>query len=499
MILSQKSKDLISEYVEGNKLPVIGFKLNSSMHDIAQSFYSTAIGNNSSAMTALESFDSVEEFSFGKDAKAELDTIAAKMADKINGALGEIRAISAMSDAVVKEADDLFKSMSAADPVMAKYLSLENRDVKLVEMDWSALNSYGAESSIVMQVNSQIGMKDAHMVDIDRINVFVNQLPYISAQSQHKYATIADAKEYTEFTNSLKSEEGKELCKILVSERAAKVFMSAIVQYLRPVKGTVYNASLDLTKKYLSYLAAFADIRDTVTEELTGFGEKEYEQFQENMTQIEAYLDVVAYLAIAQRRTIYQDMFILPNGSINMDLKAAFDETGLTSVNVNNFIQYYTQILGHVPTGGVTIEQLKNESENIDKHVTEQIASAKFNAETKIRQFRGNALSAILNDKVVDARSKNIRGFNENHVRAQMKNEIEQVIVGAKTDFDAVNDFLMGLYHPFQMSERLYRDFKQAYKSALPDFGQITNTDVKMIESKVIARHVAEFCKKAFC
>ena len=89
MILSQKSKDLISEYVEGNKLPVIGFKLNSSMHDIAQSFYSAAIGNNSSAMTALESFDSVEELSFGKDAKAELDTIAAKMADKINGALGE--------------------------------------------------------------------------------------------------------------------------------------------------------------------------------------------------------------------------------------------------------------------------------------------------------------------------------------------------------------------------------------------------------------------------
>lgn len=498
-ILSQKSKELISEYMAGNQLPVIGFKLNSSMHDIAQSFYSIAIGNNSDPMTAMESFDGMEELSFGKAAKEELDSVAAKMAAKINGALSEIRAISAMSDAVVKDADNLFKSMSASDPVMSKYLSLENAQIDIPVMDWSALNTYGAESTIVMQVNALLGMESIHKVDIDKISVFVNQLPHINPKDQSVFKSIADSKEYTEFLGSLKSETAKEMGMYLVNEREAKRFMSSIVQFLRPIKGTVYNASLDLTKKYLSYLAAFADIRDTVTEELTGFGATEYDQFQENMRQMEAYLDVVAYLAIAQRRTIYQDMYLLPNGSVNSDLKELFAESGLTDNNVNNYIQYYKQILGHLPTGGATLEQIKSECENVDKYVTDQLASAKFNADAKVRQFRASALSAILNDKVVDARSKNIRGFNEAQVRAQLKNEVDMVITGAKTDFDAVNDFLMSMYHPFTMSERLYRDFKEAYKQSLPDFGQVTNTDVKMMEYKVIARTVAEFCKKAFC
>ena len=91
-ILSNKSKELIRESVANNTLPVIGFKVNSSMHDISQSFYSSLIGQSND--TALESFESMGETLLGQDALTELDAVADKMAAKINSALAEIRQVS---------------------------------------------------------------------------------------------------------------------------------------------------------------------------------------------------------------------------------------------------------------------------------------------------------------------------------------------------------------------------------------------------------------------
>ena len=74
-ILSNKSKELIREYASKNQLPEIGFKLNSSMHDISQSFFSALIDHEGAA---LESFDGMQETAIGKDAIMELDLVAEK-------------------------------------------------------------------------------------------------------------------------------------------------------------------------------------------------------------------------------------------------------------------------------------------------------------------------------------------------------------------------------------------------------------------------------------
>ena len=496
-ILSNKSRELIKESIENKSLPVIGFKVNSSMHDIAQSFYSSLIGQSND--TALESFESMGDTLLGQDALIELNTVADKMAAKINSALTEIRQVSEESKILLQESDSLFKKMAASDPIMNKYLNMENESIEFKFHNWDAMLSYCSESSLVFQVNSGYSMKNANMVDLDTIAFHVNQLPFIAAGNSDTFHDIAESKDFNSWLESLPCEKAIELGTILTHEREGKRFLGSMIHVLNPIQGTVHNTSLDAVGQFFDYFEAFGKLRDEISEDITGFGSGEYEQLQENMRYVESYLDLIAYLAIGQRRTIYNDVYVLPNGKLNPDNHDERLEAQLSDVTVNNSIKYYEEILGHVPSGGISVKRLKDEAENIDKHVTEQFTSAKFDAEYQTKHYRANAMRAFLNDKIVAARQKNIRGWNETQIQALLKQSLDEFIVGRKTDFDMVNDFLMGLYHPYQMSERLYKAFKDAYKKALPDYGQITNTDLKMIESKVIAKTVTEFCKKAFC
>lgn len=496
-ILSNKSKELISELANKNQLPEIGFKLNTSMHDISLSFFSAMVDNENGA--ALESFDGMTETAIGKDAIAELDMVADKMAAKINSALGEIREVTRMSNELIQNADVLFKKIASKDPVMNKFLNMENETIEFKFHNWDALLSYCSESSLVFQVNSGYSMENANAINLDSIAYHVNQLPFVAAGDNSKFTTIAESKDFNAWLDTLQCNKVQEMGRILTNERDGKRFLSSIIHVLNPVRGTVHNANLDVVGSFFDYFEAFGKIRDGLTEDISGFGSKEYEQLQDNMMHVQKYLDLLAYLTIAQRRTIYQDAYILPNGKLNPDNHDARMEAGLSDVSVNNNIKYYEEILGHVPSGGVSVERLKQEAEGIDKHVTEQLASAKFDSENRMKHYRADALRSFLQEKVVDARQKNIRGWNETQINALLKQGIDQFVVGQKTDIDMVTDFLMGLYHPYQMSERLYKAFKSAYLKALPDYGQITNTDLKMIESKVIAKTVAEFAKKAFC
>ena len=495
-ILSNKSKELIREYASKNQLPEIGFKLNSSMHDISQSFFSALIDHEGAA---LESFDGMQETAIGKDAIMELDLVAEKMANKINSALGEIRAVTEESRALIQDADVLFKKLASKDPVMNKFLNMENEKIDFKFHNWDALLSYCSESSLVFQVNSAYSMENANSINLDSIPFHVNQLPFIAAGDKSVYNTLADSKEFNAWLDTLQCDKAQEMGQILTHEREGKRFLGSIVHVLNPIMGSVHNASLDVVGSFFSYFEAFGKIRDGLTEEISGFGSKEYEQLQDNMMHVQKYLDLLAYLTIGQRRTIYQDAYILPNGKLNPDNHEARMEAGISDTSVNNNMKYYEEILGHVPSGGVSVDRLKQEAENIDKHVTEQLASAKFDSEARMKHYRADALRSFLQSKIADARQKNIRGWNETQLNALLKQGIDQFIVGQKTDIDMVTDFLMGLYHPYQMSERLYKAFKQAYLKALPDYGQVTNTDLKMIETKVIAKTVADFAKKAFC
>lgn len=496
-ILSSKSKELINESLKNNTLPKIGFKVNSSMHDISQSFYSSLIGQ--SEESALESFEDMPNSLLGQEAISELNAVADKMASKINSALSEIRQVSEESRSLIQDADSLFKKMAASDPVMNKYFSMENETIDFKFHNWDAMLSYCSESSLVFQVNSGYSMKNSSMVDIDTIPYHVNQLPFIAAGNKDVFHSINESKDFDAFLGSLNCEKAVEFGKILTSERDGKRFLGSMIHVLNPIQGSIQNTPLDLVSQFFSYLEAFGKIRDSISEEITGFGTSEYENLQENMRHVEAYLDLIAYLAIAQRRVIYNDVYILPNGKLNPDNHEERLEAKISDVTVNNSIKYYEEILGRIPSGGMTVKRLKDEAENIDKYVTDQFTSAKFDAESQTKHYRAKALKSYLTDKIVAATQKNIRGWNETQIQALLNQSIDEFIVGRKTDFDMVNDFLMGLYYPYQMSERLYKDFKNAYKKALPDYGQITNTDLKMIESKVIAKTVTEFCKKAFC
>lgn len=495
-VLSNKSKELIREYAEKNQLPEIGFKLNSSMHDISQSFFSAMVDHEDAA---LESFDGMQDTAIGKDALTELDQVAEKMATKINSALGEIRAVTEESRALIQDADGLFKKLASKDPVMNKFLNMENAKIEFKFHNWDALLSYCTESSLVFQVNSAFSMENANSINLDSIAYHVNQLPFIAAGDKSVYTTLADSKEFNAWLDTLQCDKAQEMGQILTHEREGKRFLGSVVHVLNPIMGSVHNASLDVVGSFFGYFEAFGKIRDGLTEEISGFGAVEYEQLQNNMMHVQKYLDLLAYLTIGQRRTIYQDAYILPNGELNPDNHEARMEAGISDTSVNNNMKYYEEILGHVPSGGVSVERLKQEAENIDKHVTEQLASAKFDSEARMKHYRADALRSFLQTKVVDARQKNIRGWNEVQIQALLKQGLDQFIVGQKTDIDMVTDFLMGLYHPYQMSERLYKAFKQAYLKALPDYGQVTNTDLKMIETKVIAKTVADFVKKAFC
>ena len=178
-ILSSKSKELINESLKNNTLPKIGFKVNSSMHDISQSFYSSLIGQ--SEESALESFEDMPNSLLGQEAISELNAVADKMASKINSALSEIRQVSEESRSLIQDADSLFKKMAASDPVMNKYFSMENETIDFKFHNWDAMLSYCSESSLVFQVNSGYSMKNSSMVDIDTIPYHVNQLPFIAA------------------------------------------------------------------------------------------------------------------------------------------------------------------------------------------------------------------------------------------------------------------------------------------------------------------------------
>lgn len=498
-ILSSHSRDLITNYMADKDLPVIGFKSNSSMHDIVQSFFSASIGYNNDAAEALESFESLHEYSFGQESIEELDKIAEKMALKINASLKDIRNITAESENVLKQADELFTKMAAGDPVLAKFLNIQNEKIERKELNWDRLNDYSSESSLVLSLNTTANIMSADSVDMDKVPFFANQLPYYNRAKNPAFTSIPESKEYTNFLNEVKANEATFIGNLLTNEREAKKFMAGMIMALRPIQGSIYNMSIVVMDKYLDYMQAFGLIRDNVREEKTGFGSKEYEAFEENMRILSEYFDVMGYLMIAHRRTQYQDIFVLPNGWVNSDHVEEFKDSGLTDIQLNNVVKYYNDVLGHIPTGGLSVSKIKEEMETVDKYINDRFTSAQFNAEAKTKEYRARALNLILAEKIREARPKNIRGFNETQINALLKQGTDHFITGVKTDFDMVSDFLMALNHPFTMSEQLYKDFKKAYTQSLPDAGKITNTDLKMIETKVIAKTVAEFCKKAFC
>lgn len=498
-ILSSNSKNLISNYMKEKALPIIGFKNNSSMHDIVQSFISASIGFDETSTEALESFEQLPSQMAGQDSVAELDKIAAKMADKLNGALSDIRSITQESEQLLQEADNLFKKMAAGDPVMSKFLNLQNEKIERHDVTWNKLQDYSAESTLLLSMNMLANIQETDSVDMDRIPFFVNQLPYINPEKNPAYKTIPESKDFSAYLGTVKSNKAVEVGELLTNETKAKRFMAGMLMVFRPINGSIYNTGLDQTEKYLEYLQAFGLIRDGVKEDLTGFGSKEYESFEKNMQTMQSYFDVMGYLIIGQRRTVYQDAFVLPNGKFNSDYAEAFKESGLTDVQVNNAIKYYQSVLGHIPSGGISLDRMKSEMETVDKYINDRFTSAQFNSDAKTKEYRSRALNVLLNAKIQEAAPKNIRGFNQTQVNAILKHDLDMFITGNKTDFDLVSDFLMALNHPFTMSEQIYKDFKKAYSQNLPDAGTITNTDLKMIETKVIAKTVTDFCKKVFC
>lgn len=497
-ILSKTSAKLIADLEKSGALPKLRFKSSTSMASIAQSFASAAVESSSSCEHALESMETLEQDEVGKMAKTELDAVGKKIAEKINMALKDINAVMTETDQVLASAAKIFESMSANDPVMNKFMNLQNFKIEFKALDWNKMNDFGSETSLILGQNMSVNDPSANKIELSYLSLFCNHLPFTSSSPAEHIVTIPESKDFTAFLGTVKSEKAAEMGAILTNEDKCMRFISEIMQVLRPLHGFVQNNSLNLTAKYLDYIQAFGLIRDTVSETATGFGNKEYDSFLNNCHTLEAFLNVLSYFFIGQRRTLYQDMYILPNGMINPDNQEAFTSAGLTTVQANNSVQYYREILGNIPGSGLSVERIKNETEMVDNHINNLFTSSKFDANRKTMEYRASALRSLLEEKISLARTKGIRGFSENSLRASLANEMEHFVTNQKTDHDVASDFLMSLYHPYEMSEDLLKKLKKAYLSSIPDFGKVTTTDLKMIETKVIATTVADFMKKSF-
>lgn len=497
--LSTHSKKLMVDYETTKNLPSINFSDSTSMSDIVQSLKSLTIGKNKDIGTALESFDSTDEDHASSVAIEELNEMASSMSKSINNALEGIRSINASTSSIITSVDKLFRELGAKDPLISKYCGLRDEKIDFMKIDWNLMNNYKSESSIVVGLNVTANINSGDKVDMSLIPYFCNQLPFIKASHTDDLYTINHSDKFEDYVSSLRLEGVGDIAKAVTNEREGRIFMNTILMALKPADGAGSYMSPASMIKYLNYLNAFGTFTDNLTEEITGFGYKEYEHLHENIAKLQCYFDVMAYNLVCMRRTVVDAFYIVEGGYINPDCQEEYNNSGLKDADLINSIKYYKSVLGHLPTGGLTVTRVKDEHDVVESFINDRFTSSKFDAEYRIREIRFNAMTAYLNDEINKAANLNIRGYNESQIRAVLKGDKDLYMTKRKTEDDVIRDTLVMIYEPFTLTERLYKKIKDAYASNLPSTGNVTNTDVKMIETKVVAKAIAEFCKKEFC
>lgn len=495
--------NLLSDYYTtlGNKLPDINISSNTTLGYAIDKLKQDQLINETEGEQAIRNV--IDDFQKAlsdefllQNGLNDLDQMSEMFEQRIRQAFTDLREVRREVDELKQQIDNRIDRMISQDPFLSKHYHEQNENIEpeFSKIDWSPIGSIGAESQIVMDLNSTIsefqGVSETKPTVLSRLSRQLTQ------RLDKEYEQVEITKETEErIVNNLVEKTGnptdivRKYVKQLVNYKDGVRRLSTMTEKLGSIRNGMDTCTLFLStiEDYNNLLSATDDL---------DLSSKTENSIKSNLSIISQIVQSMAYYLIHMRRQMFAESIVLPNGQMNPDNEEDYFDNGGTNMKLQHYIKLFHGEEGlRNSMHGVTVKNARESEELVEEKMKKNEANMATRAKSDYRKIVRESFVAIMNSYIAEGTDPEIPRNLQipiEHTNSLVEFGGDSVINSTPME-DAIYNILMKAYYQREFVSVLYKRIGKTSLEAIGKQKEIGQNDVQLIETKVVTEMISEF------
>lgn len=424
----------------------------------------------------------------------QFDDMANAFARKIYDGITNLKQIK---KDVVCLSDDIMKRYHqyvGEDPVVSAYAGEHGKaSLSMPAVDWSLMNKI-SERVTIARVHDKIDHEDNATITDSMIRLAINRLPGVS--DERTCEPVGDLKkEKVERIIDLVFSSVKDKC---TKAEVANVVKSALYltpDHLRHAAGSITafvdGRSVNKINDYMNQVRLGDLILSNITDDVTDVSAANRQRINHNIDLIKEINNMIAYVAMYYRNTVWKDAIMVPGPMVNSDNMEQFQAKGGSLESLVLYHNYIYKETG-VPSAGVTVqfalESIGQASEEYKLEAARQAATCEERKKQYLRDAFVNSSLEYLNCH----KDKFSPQFASNNLVAYVGSVYDSVMLEAPLE-NRLYDMILNSCYINSMERNLYHRLNVAYIKHASSTETLTDEMCDRIDVSVYADMIAEY------
>ena len=507
-------KQMLMAEAEQNGLPNLVLSQNTDLGQIASRIVGVdnrAEGESAAALAGRY----VDEFTaaLSEEANADIlklyEEVVAVFADKFNKVFGEIAAVKGHAAELAGEMERVKNDILARDPFVAAHTGLSTLNTDFPVRDWSVIGVVGSKPYIIGRVNGSVAADGAEVPEAFSAHHF--NLAIDNLKSAERLQDV----QFTPETRVNILETIKNACgEAAPADVEAGFDMLTIGARFNAYINALASKDMDPANIYKTIVAFTAAIENVYTvigviqSEMVDLGNSNRAIMDANIEKAKVICELMAYYIAMHRESTYAEALLLPDGALNKDTMDKFTQAGGTPIMVAHYIRaMFKDKLEAIPVRGVPVDSIINSATALADRVKRDIANAEGRIslatnKARVTAFKHVAGKYIINEveqKFADKDPVAKTAIVEKITMAVCPAIVQAITMYEISFMDACLSLIMESGDPRSFAYAMFKKLGAAYVNRADLGGDIDQSAIDVVESKVIADFLSEFVVTRLC
>ena len=423
------------------------------------------------------------------------DDMANAFAQKIHSGITNLKQIKQDVTRLTSDIMKRYNQYVSEDPVVAAYTgeNTATAQFSMVQVDWSKLNKI-SERITIAHVHDKIDHEDDAPITPSMINLAIARLP--GASDDKTCDPVTDLTK--EKVDAIVSKVYSSVKNVCTEEEVQNTVKSVLYLTNRHLSEAVYTIREFANGSYANRINQFMDqvrrcdlIFPHITDDITDVSAANRKRIHNNIDMIKEINDLLAYVSIYYRNSIWKDAVMVPGPMVNPDNWEDFTKQG---GSVEALVQYYNYAYKEtgVPSHGVS---LKFTLDSLAKATAEYKVEAARQASVCEEKRKGYLRDAFINSSLEYLKGHQnqfSKEFPKNNLPAFISAVYDSALLESPME-NRLYDLILNSCYINSMERNLYHRLNEAYVKHAGSTETLTDEMCDRIDVNVYSDMIAEY------
>ena len=380
------------------------------------------------------------------------------------------------------------------DPVVAAYTGEHGKaTLSMPAVDWSLMNKI-SERVTIARVHEKIDHEDDAPITDSMIHLAINRLPGVS--DERGCEPVGDLKkEKVDRIVDLVFSSVKDKC---TRDEVANVVKSALYltpDHLRQAANSITQfadgRSVSKINDYMNQVRLGDLILPHITDEVTDVSAANRQRINHNIDLIKEINNMIAYVAIHYRNTVWKDAILVPGPMINSDNMEQFQQQGGSVESLVLYHNYLYKETG-VPSNGISVQFALESIGQVSEEYKLEAARQAATCEERRKQYLRDAFIHSSLEYLNQHKDKFSPQFASNNLVAYVSAIYDSMMLESPLE-NRLYDMILNSCYINSMERNIYHRLNAAYIKHASSAEALTDEMCDRIDVSVYSDMIAEY------